>query len=501
MEGRILDFLRRNGKSTALVIANALKVNRSTANKHLYGLEMSKRVKKDDGTPPIWDLMLTTDDPRPVLKPEPVSVEKVSEIVSVEKVSEIVSVEKMSEILRSGGKTGLKAHQIARDLGLSRKTVNKHLHSLREKGEVHKSEDQQWISKEHQDSQASRDSMVSGSGLSQCFDVIETLGEGGYGCVYKAQHKYDGKMYAVKKVDLTYGADAEVKALAKLEHPNIIRYTTCWPSSQNWKVCQDTSEQSDSLIDSSSDFEGSCHETSDDDASGMESLSRSTKSESPAKPSKHHGTESSDPLNQSGVYLFIQMEFCEGGTLTTWIQERNINTKQRIKREIHQIFHEIVSGVEYVHSQNLIHRDLKPDNILFGAEGKVKIGDFGLAATLTNPNGAAICRTKGRGTQSYMSPEQELQSDYGAKTDIFPLGLIWFEMLWKLSTGMERVRLWPDLQNQKFPEGFCDRHSTEHKFISEMLSHAPEDRPCATEIKEKLDSFFSMNQNLCQNTI
>ncbi|KAA0718368.1 Interferon-induced, double-stranded RNA-activated protein kinase [Triplophysa tibetana] len=478
MEAKILDLLSKNGKSTALRISKDLKVSRGEANKHLYGLEKSKQVKKDDGTPPIWDLMEATDDPRPVLKPDTVSVEKGNEIVPLEKVS---------EILRSGGKTGLKAHQIARDLGLTKKTVNKHLHSLRDKGELQKSENNKWIRNDTQDSEASVDSTVSDS-MSSNFDVIKKLGEGGYGCVYKAQHKYDGKTYAVKKVELTEDADAEARALAKLEHPNIVRYITCWPSSQDWGSCPDTSDQSDSSIDVV--FEGSC----ENDTSGMESLSISWKSESPA--------ESSDPPNHSRKYLFIQMEFCEGGKLTTWIHERNYNKIQRTIREINQVFHEIVSGVEYVHAQNLIHRDLKPDNILFGAEGKVKIGDFGLAATLTNPSGAAIYRTKGRGTLDYMSPEQESsQSDYGAKTDIFPLGLIWFEMLWKFSTGMERAILWSDLRNQEFPEGFCDAHPTEHKFIRKMLSYEPGDRPSATEIKEKLDRFFSMNPILCQNTI
>ncbi|KAA0718367.1 Interferon-induced, double-stranded RNA-activated protein kinase [Triplophysa tibetana] len=364
--------------------------------------------------------MEATDDPRPVLKPDTVSVEK--------------------ELIRN----------------------------------------------DTQDSGASVDSTVSDS-MSSNFNVIKILGQGGYGCVYKAQQKFDDKTYAVKEVKLTAAAHAEVKALAKLEHPNIVRYTTCWPGSQKWGSCQDTSDQSDSCIGSSSDFQASCHETSHDDTSGIQSLTISRKSESPA-----------DPLNQK--YLFIQMEFCEGGTLTTWIQKRKINRKQRTIRKIYRIFHEIISGVEYFHSQNLIHRDLKPDNILFGAEGKVKIGDFGLAVTLTNPSGAAIYRTKGRGTPSYMSPEQELQSDYGAKTDIFPLGLIWFEMLWKMSTVMEKADLWPDLRNQKFPERFCDRHLTEHKFIRKMLSHTPGDRPSATEIKEKLDTFFSIKPILCQKS-
>uniref|UniRef100_A0A671RAV8 Protein kinase domain-containing protein n=1 Tax=Sinocyclocheilus anshuiensis TaxID=1608454 RepID=A0A671RAV8_9TELE len=140
----------------------------------------------------------------------------------------------------------------------------------------------------------------------------------------------------------------------------------------------------------------------------------------------------------SRTYLFIQMEFCEGGTLTGWIQARNYLKKHRTTLEIHKIFYEIITGVEYIHANKLIHRDLKPDNILFGADGKVKIGDFGLVAAQTDQNGDPIERSKRKGTPPYMSPEQK---NYDEKTDMFPLGLIWFEMVWEISTGMERVEV------------------------------------------------------------
>ncbi|KTF72389.1 hypothetical protein cypCar_00048805 [Cyprinus carpio] len=143
-----------------------------------------------------------------------------------------------------------------------------------------------------------------------------------------------------------------------------------------------------------------------------------------------------------------------------------------------------------------------PDNILFGADGKVKIGDFGLVAAQTDQNGDPIERSKRKGTPPYMSPEQENKKNYDEKTDIFPLGLIWFEMLWKISTGMERVKLWSDLRNQRFPEGFSDKYSAESTFIMKMLSYSPEDRPHAKDIKGDLQTFFSLEHDvLSQRTI
>ncbi|KAK7149064.1 hypothetical protein R3I93_013160 [Phoxinus phoxinus] len=341
---------------------------------------------------------------------------------------------------------------------------------------------------ESSSSSSSDHRLGSNSGLSQSFDVITELGKGGFGFVYKVKHKYDGKIYAVKKVVLTGKADSEVKALARLDHPNIVRYITCWSDSENCtsnQVSNTSRSSSDVVTFDRSGCEDDVDEDDDDDlsddvTSGMESLVVTA---------------------DSKMYLFIQMEFCEGGTLTTWINDRNFYEIKRTTMEIHKIFYEIISGVEYIHSKNLIHRDLKPDNILFGSDGKVKIGDFGLVVHQTTDSGDPIERSN-KGTPPYMSPEQKNGKNYGEKTDIFPLGLVWFEMLWKISTGRERVKLWPDLRNQMFPEGFCDSFPTENKFIKEMLSFTPEDRPQAKHIKEKLEKFFSLDQNLLsQNTI
>uniref|UniRef100_A0A9J8CUZ6 non-specific serine/threonine protein kinase n=1 Tax=Cyprinus carpio carpio TaxID=630221 RepID=A0A9J8CUZ6_CYPCA len=318
------------------------------------------------------------------------------------------------------------------------------------------------------------------SGLSDSFDVIAKLGQGYFGSVYKVKHIYDDKIYAVKRVILTEKADSEVKALARLDHPNIVRYITCWPSSDDWTSNQERNQVSNTP-GSSSDVETNDDDDDDgdNDTSGVESLG----------------------VTDSRTYLFIQMEFCEGGTLTDWIKARNYLKKQRNKVEIHKIFYEIITGVEFIHAEKLIHRDLKPDNILFGADGKVKIGDFGLVAAQTDQNGDPIERSN-RGTPTYMSPEQENKKTYDEKTDIFPLGLVWFEMLWKISTGMERAELLKDLKNQRSPKVFRQSYPTESKFITKMLSYSPEHRPHAKDIKEKLEKFFSLDQNLLsQKTI
>uniref|UniRef100_A0A8C1H248 Protein kinase containing Z-DNA binding domains n=1 Tax=Cyprinus carpio carpio TaxID=630221 RepID=A0A8C1H248_CYPCA len=435
-EKRICDVLRLKGKSTALIIAKEIGLDKRIVNKHLYILQKSNQVFKTDEQPPVWDLLEKKKEIKHTLKPEqkPQTTRDTSE-----------EEKHVEDLLRSGG---LKAHQIATDLGQSRQTTNKQLYSMMEKGRVQKcsisnmwSLNEEWS--EGSFSQESDSCLQDGKpgSHSELFEMITELGDGGYGCVYKVKHKIDGKIYALKKVILTRKADSEVKALAQLEHPNIVRYITSWHGPNIWTSNQQRNQ-----------------------------------------------------VSNSRTYLFIQMEFCEGGTLTDWIQARNHMEKQRTTAEIHKIFSEIITGVEFIHANNLIHRDLKPDNILFGADGKVKIGDFGLVAAQTDQNGDPIERSKRKGTPPYMSPEQKNKKNYDEKTDIFPLGLVWFEMIWEIYTASEREKLWPDLRNQRFPEGFRDVYSTECTFIKKMLSYSPEHRPHAKDMKENLSKFFSLGQ-------
>uniref|UniRef100_A0A8C9XL84 non-specific serine/threonine protein kinase n=1 Tax=Sander lucioperca TaxID=283035 RepID=A0A8C9XL84_SANLU len=272
------------------------------------------------------------------------------------------------------------------------------------------------------------------------FEPMECLGSGGFGLVYKARDKLLKKYYAVKIVCCEEKALREVKTLSDLLHRNIVRYYTVWT--------EDSGYQWDSSA-------GSTYLRSSMD-------------------------------NSSAKYLYIQMELCNTKTLKDWIDEKNSQSPQDSKRreESLSIAQQIVSGVEYIHSKKHIHRDLKPANILFGLDGEVKIGDFGLVTT----DDALMDRTENRGTPSYMAPEQR-KKNYDRKVDIFALGLIYLELLWKVSTGHERRVVLDDARCQKLPKDFSKTFPQENNIIELMLREKPEDRPDASKLKAELEKW------------
>uniref|UniRef100_A0AAQ4RVE6 non-specific serine/threonine protein kinase n=1 Tax=Gasterosteus aculeatus aculeatus TaxID=481459 RepID=A0AAQ4RVE6_GASAC len=274
------------------------------------------------------------------------------------------------------------------------------------------------------------------------FDPMELLGRGAFGRVYKAKHKMlNNVYYAVKVVRCEEKSLREMGTLSELLHPNIVRYYTFWVEDSGYR--------------------------------NPELLSFFSRTSS----------------NSSAKYFYIQMELCDTKTLKHWIVEKNKESLQDSKRreEGHSITEQIVSAVEYIHSKRHVHRDLKPENILFGLDGKAKIGDFGLVTQDDDGDDNALMeRSRERGTHSYMAPEQR-EKKYDRKVDIFALGLIYFEILWKLSTGHERAEVWNDARSQKLPEMFSQTFPLENQIIKSMLHQKPEDRPEASELKAKME--------------
>ena len=127
-------------------------------------------------------------------------------------------------------------------------------------------------------------------------------------------------------------------------------------------------------------------------------------------------------VGEEDDHAYIAMEYLEGGTLEDIIQEGRFKDYD----EIFDITGQIAKGLTHAHSRNIIHRDVKPANIMM-AEGNVpKIADFGLAR-FTDSN----LTTTGTvlGTPNYMSPEQIRGRKIDGRSDLFALGIILYEML------------------------------------------------------------------------
>ncbi|CAL4130822.1 unnamed protein product, partial [Meganyctiphanes norvegica] len=122
-------------------------------------------------------------------------------------------------------------------------------------------------------------------------------------------------------------------------------------------------------------------------------------------------------------YIFIVMEYCNGGDLS-----RLIKTKQRLSESVCQRFlQQLASALKYMREQNVSHFDLKPQNILITSRRHpiLKIGDFGLAQYMMESDTAGTLK----GSPLYMAPEIVLTRNYNVKVDLWSIGVILYECL------------------------------------------------------------------------
>lgn len=130
---------------------------------------------------------------------------------------------------------------------------------------------------------------------------------------------------------------------------------------------------------------------------------------------------------------YMVTEFVDGGTLTAWAR-----AEKRTWREIVALLTGVADGLGEAHAAGILHRDIKPDNILVARNGYAKIADFGLAKLEERPSRNAVTQTIGAqttkpgmivGTIAYMSPEQASGRAVDARGDIFSFGVVMYELL------------------------------------------------------------------------
>lgn len=127
-----------------------------------------------------------------------------------------------------------------------------------------------------------------------------------------------------------------------------------------------------------------------------------------------------DVGSENGLY-YIVMEYVEGITLKTYIEKKG----QLSFKESASIAIQVARGIEAAHNKNIIHRDIKPQNIIISTDGKVKVTDFGIAkATSSNTISSDVM-----GSVHYASPELARNGFVDGRSDIYSLGIVMFEMV------------------------------------------------------------------------
>lgn len=122
--------------------------------------------------------------------------------------------------------------------------------------------------------------------------------------------------------------------------------------------------------------------------------------------------------------LFIIMNYYQGETLQNIIKEKDLTIKEVLKYII-----QIAKGLEKAHSKGIVHCDIKPTNIIITDDGVAKILDFGIAKIASEEK--LISKDRTSGTIAYMSPEQVSNATIDTRTDIWSLGVVFYEMLTK----------------------------------------------------------------------
>ena len=146
---------------------------------------------------------------------------------------------------------------------------------------------------------------------------------------------------------------------------------------------------------------------------------------------------------------YLATEFVDGGTLKNWAQQQ-----PRSWEDVAELLTGVADGLATAHQAGILHRDIKPDNILVTASGYAKLADFGLAKLEAGSQPADITRTIVEeqtqqgiivGTIAYMSPEQAAGKTLDARSDMFSFGVVLYEMLagnrpFKAATNLELLQ-------------------------------------------------------------
>ena len=266
------------------------------------------------------------------------------------------------------------------------------------------------------------------SELLKQFKIIRRLGEGCYGVVDLVRRRSDNRLYVLKKPKST---STDLNKQLKVNHPSI------------------------SMLDS--------------EALILSSVSH-----------KHIVQYVCAAITDQGGTAIVT-EYVNGGDL-----RQKLLTSGALKAPTDlNWFIQICSAIQYLHSRDLIHRDVKPDNILISSNGVLKLGDLGLAKKLSHKNsrGELVTHSVLRGPEklpTYMSPEQVRCESHGKQVDIWALGCLLFEMSTAKCAFKSPSAVSSGLIPRDIPASCCD-------LVLFMLEIDKVQRPNINQVIEKVN--------------
>jgi predicted Ser/Thr protein kinase len=192
-----------------------------------------------------------------------------------------------------------------------------------------------------------------------------------------------------------------------------------------------------------------------------------------------------------GKLPYIVMQYVEGEALTDWMQRRG-----RVpERDARRIVGEVAAALAAAHARDLVHRDVKPANVLIEAEtGRAFVADFGVSAALS-PAGRQETKLTGTGmiigTPPYMSPEQAAGDAVTPKSDVYSLGVLAYELLTGvLPFSASTAAGWAAAHLRDTPEPVIRKRSELTpqlaRLVERCLAKPPGDRPGAAEVARAL---------------
>ena len=135
-------------------------------------------------------------------------------------------------------------------------------------------------------------------------------------------------------------------------------------------------------------------------------------------------TTETDAAGAKHTYAFLVMEYVDGLELSKLVARGPLKVPEAIR-----VTKELLSAIEFAHNKGIVHRDIKPDNIMLTRAGKVKVLDFGIARAVAETFDDIATTTSILGTAAYFSPEQAQGQKVDIRTDLYAVGIVLFEML------------------------------------------------------------------------